>query len=67
MEERITEVEIKIAHLEQALMEFHDAVYRQQRMLDRLERALEELRERVLAAESPAAAGNPAAEKPPHY
>ena len=67
MEKRVTEIEIKIAHLEQALAEFHDVVYGQQRMLDRLERALDELKQRVLAAEDPALPGNPAAEKPPHY
>lgn len=65
MSERLTEIEIKLAHLEQALNEMSDVVYSQQSTIDRLERAYEQLRHRV---EDGAAGGDAAAdEKPPHY
>jgi len=65
MSERVTEIEIKLAHLEQALNEMSDVIYAQQSAIDRLERAYEQLRQRV---ENSAAGGDPDAdEKPPHY
>ena len=65
MSERLTEIEIKLAHVEQALNDMSDVVYAQQSAIDRLERACEQLRQRVEDSE---AGGGPAGdEKPPHY
>lgn len=67
MQERITELEIKLAHLEQAVNELSDVLYRQQGMLDRLETGLENLQQRVKASPETAPDAQPADEKPPHY
>lgn len=67
MQERITELEIKLAHLEQAINELSDVLYRQQGMLDRLETGFVSLQQRVNASPDAAANADPADEKPPHY
>jgi SlyX protein len=65
-EARIEVVEIKVAHLERAVQELSDVLYRQQQQLDALT-----ARNQELAAQLRALAGTdlpPAvAEKPPHY
>ena len=67
MQDRITDIEVKIAHMEQSLTELSDVLYQQQSMLDRMELRFTELRQRVAAiAESPEN-NNPLDEKPPHY
>jgi len=67
MQERMTELEIKLAHVEQAVNELSDVLYRQQGMLDRLETGFERLQQRVNASPDTAANADPADEKPPHY
>jgi SlyX protein len=67
MQERLTEIEIKIAHMEQSLSELSDVLYRQQSLLDRLERRFDELRQGIEAATDDRGDNNPADEKPPHY
>ncbi len=67
MQERITELEIKLAHLEQTVVELSDVLYRQQGMLDRLDSNLERLQQRVNASGDAASNPDPADEKPPHY
>ena len=67
MNERLDEVEVKIAYLEQANAQLSDVVYEQRRELEALRLKLEALTER---AESAAAAPTPYSaddEKPPHY
>jgi uncharacterized coiled-coil protein SlyX len=67
MHDRLTNIEVKIAHMEQALAELSDVLYSQQQLLDRLANGMDRLTETAaLAADSP---GNPdaATEKPPHY
>lgn len=64
---RLEALEIKVAHLELALQELSDTLYRQQRMLERvLERNAQLLNE--LGSPAPGAP-DPATqfEKPPHY
>ncbi len=64
---RLEALEIKVAHLELALQELSDTLYRQQRMLERvLERNAQLLNE--LGTPAPGAQ-DPAIqfEKPPHY
>jgi SlyX protein len=67
MQERITELEIKLAHLEQAVNELSDVLYRQQGMLERLESSYESLQQRVNSAGDAASNPDPEDEKPPHY
>lgn len=66
-EQRVEALEIKVAHLELALQHLGDALYRQQRELERvLERNAQLLNE--LGTPAPGAP-DPATqfEKPPHY
>ncbi len=65
---RVENLEIKCAHLEKAVQELSDVVYRQQLELDRVLARSLELQGQVEALE--AAADQPAgprAEIPPHY
>ena len=66
MQERLTDIEIKVAHLEQALQELSDVMYRQRQDIERLEHKLEQLRERANSGNE-AGASPDAEEKPPHY
>jgi SlyX protein len=67
MQDRLTEIEIKIAHIEQSLSDLSDVLYQQQSLLDRLERRFDELRQGIEAATDDRGDNNPADEKPPHY
>ena len=67
MQNRLTEIEIKIAHMEQSLAELSDVLYQQQSLLDRLERRFDELRQGIEASTDGRGDNNPADEKPPHY
>jgi len=65
-ESRLETLEVKISHLERALQELSDVVYRQRQQLDAHEARYQRLLERVEAA-----AGQPAADSqfeiPPHF
>jgi len=65
-DERLTEIEIKLAHAEQAINEMSDVLYAQQALLEKLDRGLTALRQRVSATES-GSEGTSGDEKPPHY
>jgi SlyX protein len=66
MNERIETLEFKVAHLERALQELNDVLYRQQRELDTLRDRNQQLIEQVQQLED--RAGDPnAVEIPPHY
>ncbi|WP_062017002.1 SlyX family protein [Aureimonas sp. AU4] len=65
-EERLTELEIRLAHQERAIEELSGELARQGQALDRTERTLRQLAERFLALEE-AAAPAPEATRPPHY
>ena len=67
MQDRLTEIEIKLAHLEQSVNELSDVMYRHQGLLERLERSCETLRQRLDEAPGSAASPSPEDEKPPHY
>jgi uncharacterized coiled-coil protein SlyX len=62
---RIEALEIKVAHLEQALQELSDVLYRHQRVIDALEARHASLVERLQGADSPSAEAQ--FEIPPHY
>ena len=67
MEERITELEIRLSQLDQSVLELSDSMFAQQKLIDRLAQTCEELRQRIQAAAEAPAAGEPGDEKPPHY
>jgi SlyX protein len=66
MSERIDTLEFKVAHLERALQELSDVLYRQQRELDALRTRNEQLLQQVQQLED--RGGDPnRVEIPPHY
>ena len=66
MSERIDALEFKVAHLERALQELSDVVYRQQRELDALRDRDRQLRQQLQQLEE--RGGDPnRVEIPPHY
>jgi SlyX protein len=66
---RLEALEIKCAHLERAVQELSDVVYRQQQQLDRAMLLNQQLARQVQSLETAAASadGSPRAEIPPHY
>jgi len=66
MTNRSTEIEIKLAHLEQALNQISDVVYEQQASIDALKNTCEALRQRAISADA-LGSGDQGQEKPPHY
>ena len=69
---RLETLESQCAHLERAIQELSDVVYRQQQQLDRTlarsEALAAQLEAQLASQESAAeAAGGPRAEIPPHY
>ncbi|HEV7606812.1 MAG TPA: SlyX family protein [Steroidobacteraceae bacterium] len=67
MADRLETIEIKLAHLEQAVTELSDVVARQQKELDRALDRNQRLLEKIAAIESEAGGSASAQEKPPHY
>lgn len=66
MSDRIDALEFKVAHLERALQELSDVLYRQQRELDALRDRNQQLVEQVQQLED--RGGDPSGvEIPPHY
>lgn len=63
----IDELETRLAHQDQAILELSDEVYRQQRQIAELERRLAALSERVQTLGSQSPAPRPEDEVPPHY
>ena len=63
---RVESVEFKVAHLERALQELSDVVYRQQREIEALLELQRRLREQVEDIDSRRADPD-AVEIPPHY
>lgn len=67
MENRITDIEIDLSHLEHTIQELNEVVYRQQQTIDRLEDELKSLRTQFLAV-APSPVRPPGEETPPpHY
>lgn len=64
MEKRITELEIKFAHLEDFVSQMNQVVAEQQNKIERLERELKDQRDRMELQASGATLENT---KPPHY
>ncbi|MEK9723775.1 MAG: SlyX family protein [Rhodospirillaceae bacterium] len=66
-DDRLTELETRIAHYEQALADLSDTTRDQWTEIDALRREVTRLRDRVAELERGQPAGAPADEKPPHY
>ena len=65
-DERLESIEFKVAHLEKALQELSDVLYRQQREIDALQVRGQQLLEQVQQLED--RGGDPGGvEIPPHY
>jgi len=67
MQERLTEVEIRLAHIDQSVTELSDVIYAQQKLITGLEQTCEELRQRMQASSDGGSSQAPEDEKPPHY
>jgi uncharacterized coiled-coil protein SlyX len=67
MSDRLEQIEIRIAYLEQANTELSDSVYQQQQDLKALRAQLETLLQRIEAEQSQPTAYTTQDEKPPHY
>jgi len=66
MDERLTELEVKLAFAEDLLETLNATVARQQQEIDALQRQVRQLREQLLA-QSPAEPHSLRDEIPPHY
>ena len=67
MEDRITEMEFKLTHIEDDLKALNDVIIRQQDHIDKLELAIGRLKDRLDAQNAARAGADPADEVPPHY
>ena len=67
MEDRVTELEIKVAHMEDYLDALNNSLIRQQAHIEALEARIEVLNDRLRASASLQVDTGPEAEKPPHY
>jgi len=66
-ENRLIDIESKLAHQEDLLAELNGALTSQQSQLTRLRALCEALVERVRSAEGDSPEGDPTNERPPHY
>ncbi|RNC67669.1 MAG: SlyX family protein [Desulfuromonadales bacterium] len=67
MDQRLTDLEIHVTHLEHTIQELNDVVFGQQRTIDRLDEELRGLRQQFLAV-APSPIRKPEDEEPPpHY
>jgi SlyX protein len=66
-EDRLVEIEIKVARQEDMIDALNQTLYRQQRKVDELEALCSALARHVKDMRDTAAERNPANEKPPHY
>ena len=67
MIDRIEQIEVRIAYLEQANAQLSDVILRQQRELEALREQLAVLLQRQEAAQASPTAYTAEEEKPPHY
>ncbi len=66
-EDRLIEIETKVAYQEHTLQELNDVVCRQQEQLDRLEESCRFLTDQVRALVEAMEKRPPRDERPPHY
>lgn len=66
-ENRIVELEIKMAHAERIIEDLSEGIYRQQLQIEKLEQGLQQLSKKLQSNTSGELDIGPANEKPPHY
>jgi len=66
-EERMVDIEAKIAYQDNTLQELNDVIYRQQKQIDQLEAICQQLIDRVRSLAETSVTGTLEDEKPPHY
>jgi SlyX protein len=66
-EQRLIEIETKLAHQEHLLSSLDDALTRQQSQLTRLEELCRSLVQRIRSLPEPSTEGPAGDERPPHY
>jgi len=66
-ENRLIDIESKLAHQDALLAELNGALTNQQSQLSRLQALCDALVDRVRSAEGDSHEGDPADERPPHY
>ena len=67
IERRLIDLESKVAHQDQALLDMSEEIYRQQQQIALLEDRCRHLQERLEIAGGADQAADPANEIPPHY
>ena len=67
LEQRITELEVKLGFSEDLLDQLNQTVYRQQQALERLAHLLADLRDQAAAQGNARPVGDLRDEQPPHY
>jgi len=66
-EQRIDELEARLALQDQSILELSDELYRQQKQIAKLEIELQRLAERLALFDPPGSASTSTDEVPPHY
>lgn len=66
-EERLVDLEIKIAHTERTIEDLSEELYKQQLHIEKLEKALQLLEKKLQSNSTGELEIGPANEKPPHY
>ena len=64
---RLDELEMRVVHQDQTIDELNEAITAQWKLIDRLERQVQHLAERVADAEQSASQTAPVDRPPPHY
>lgn len=67
MDERLIEIETKVAYQEYTISELNDVIYRQQQQIDQLERICKALTDRMQDMAETSTSDKGGYEKPPHY
>lgn len=67
MEERITELELRFMQQERTLQELNETVFRQERIISRLERQFKLLSEQLRSLDPASLLEQEQDERPPHY
>lgn len=67
MDQRLEQLEIKLAFVEQANAQLSEVVFRQQQAIDALREEIHSLAGRLAASQSQPTAYTAEEEKPPHY
>jgi SlyX protein len=66
-DERIVELEVRFTLQQDLLQQLSDALWEQQRVLDRLSAKVKQLEQRASSADEPEAPRSPEDDVPPHY